>query len=89
MVETASVLQRDYGRALQYEKNRFGGNLGWLIERYARTKQNGSYLLREGITITMIDLSRAVGVSVEDLLRTSLDVILVDMFGKYPRHDSK
>lgn len=75
-------LQRGNKSAFQYEENRTGGALGRMDERYARAKQNGPYLVRHGITITMDDMSRAINGSEETVLYTSLVLNLVNLFRK-------
>lgn len=66
--------------ALQYEQKIISGKLERIDERCARAKQNGPYLLRDVINITMDDLSWAVGGSVKTVSGTSLSVDLVDLF---------
>lgn len=69
-----------YERDLQYEETRIGGTIGRVKERYARSKQNDLYLVRDGITISMDDILRAVSGNDETESGTSLVVDLVDLF---------
>lgn len=63
--------------------------MGQINEGIALVKQNGSYLVRDGITITMDYLSRAVSGSEKTVPSTRLAVDLVHLFRKSMMQSSK
>lgn len=79
-METVNVLQRGYKRTLQYERKRICGNFGRTDDRYFRAEQNGPYSVRDGIAITMDDLSRAVAGGEVTISGTDLAVDLLGLF---------
>lgn len=67
-------------RALRYEERRTGGKLGYIDESFALAKQRDPYLVSDGITITMGDLSHAASGSEETVSSVSPAIDLMKMF---------
>lgn len=79
MMKTVNFLQRGYKRPVQFEGMRVGGIMGLIDERYNQAEPSGLYLVRDGVTITMDDLSCAVSGSEETLSGTSPTDHLVEL----------
>lgn len=79
MMEAVNVFPRTYERAPKYEKYRSGVNLGWIDEKYARTKQNCLYSVCHGIKITMDNLLQAISSSEKTVLNIRLLVHSEDL----------
>lgn len=77
-----NLLRRGYKRALHYEEKGIGWKKGRTDGRYAQAKQNGPYLVRDGIKITMNDLSRTISDSEKTVSGTRFAVNVVDRFTK-------
>lgn len=60
MIKTVNVLQRGYKTPLQNEEEKTSPTFEQIDREYARTAQNGLYLVHDGTDITMDDLLQAV-----------------------------
>lgn len=77
MMETLNVLRTGYEKAPQYEAKKNNRKLRRIYETHARAKQNGPYLVHDGIMTTLDDLSQTQQGSEENLSGIILAVDLV------------
>lgn len=77
-METVCVMERSFEKALTYEKED-DGKLGRLVERGASVQRNGTYIVRDRITIKLDETAGASSVFVRRSWTESFASGLVDI----------